>query len=376
MKLTRRVVVLAKTEAVYGQDAVPTGANAILCNSGVGVQPQGDVLKRDAVRDTLSPLGSVVGAKTIDFDVSVEFRGGGLVAMAVQAPEYDPLLLACGMRREAITELTLTAPIVDLAVGDTVTDDTSGAHGTVAYVRGKVVGLVGVAGGVFAVNNKVNDNDGTIAASPASVIGYAPVSDPLAVQSCTVMFFKDGILHKALGCLGTWELSAPSGKYGTLKFTLKGLWVDPVDAAPTEPQYLDLVPPVCAGMGLTVGGATPAPISTLSLKLGAEVVKRVDLNAPEGFAGLAIKSREPTGGFDPETTDLATFNPWAAWKNADTAAIHARIGSEAGNTVDVYVPKAQYSEVKYGDRENLVTYDLAFTCNGDAGDDELRLLYR
>lgn len=375
MKLTRRTVILAKLEAVYGADAVPTGADAILCNSGVDVKPQGDVLERDVLRDTLSPSGSVIGAKSLDFEITVELKGGGLLIAVVQAPEYDPLIQSCGMAKQDVTELTLSVIPDGLATGDELSDDTSSAHGTVAYIHGMVVGLTGVTGD-FASGNKVNTNAATITAAPAHVLSYAPISDPEQVKSCTVMFHKDGILHKALGCRGSFELSAPSGKYGTLKFNIKGLWTDPVDQAPAAPQFLDLVPPVCVGMGLTIGGYTPVGIASLSLNLGAEVVKRVDLNAAEGFGGLAIKSRKPAGNLDPEVQTLATFNPWTAWKNATKAAIHARIGQAAGNSIEILVPKAQYSEIGYGDRDNVATYGLSFTCTVDAGDDEFRLIYK
>jgi hypothetical protein len=376
MKLTRRAVILAKLEGAYGVDAAPTGADAILCNSGVDVKPQGEVIERDVLRDTLSPSGHVIGAKTLDFDFSVELKGGGLVATAVQAPEYDALLQSCGMAQQEVTELTLSEIPTGLATGDTITDDTSGAHGTVAYIRGLVVGLTGVSGGEFAINDEVNTNAATIAANPAEVLCYAPISDPELVKSCTVLFYKDGILHKSLGVRGSFDLNAPSGKYGTLKFTMHGLWTDPVDQAAPAPQILDLFPPVCVGAGLKIGIYSPVGISALSLNLAADVVKRPDLNAAEGVNGLVIKGRKPTGSLDPEVQTLAAFNPWTAWKNASTAAIHARFGQTSGNSVEVHVPKAQYSEVKYADRDNVAIYNLAFTCTVDHGDDEFRLIYK
>lgn len=375
MKLTRRTVILAKLETAYGQDAEPAGADAILCNSGVEVKPQGDMLERDVLRDTLSPSVSGIGGKIIDFDFSVELKGGGLLATVVQAPEYDAVLQACGMLLEEIVELTLSDIPTGLVTGGTVTDDTSSATGTVAYISGLVVGLKDVTG-VFAINHEVNTGDATISANPATVLSYTPVSDPDLVESVTMMFFKDGVLHKALGCRGTFELSAANGKYGSLKFTMHGLWTDPADQAAPTPQVLSLLPPVCVGMGLLVGTYTPVGISALSLTLGAEVVKRPDLNAADGIAGLVIKSRKPTGSLDPEVDTLAHFNPWTAWKNSATALLTARIGQSSGNSVVLLAPKVQYSDVKYGDRDNVAIYNLGYACTIDAGDDEFRLIYK
>ncbi len=376
MKLTRRTIILAKLEATYGVDAEPAGADAILVSSGVSVIPQADVLERDVLRDTLSPSGHVIGAKTLDFEFPVELKGGGLLVAVVQAPEYDPLLQSCGMAKQNVTELTLSAIPVGLATGDEVSDDTTSAHGIVAYIHGLAVGLTGVEGGVFASGNKVNANAATITANPVEVLCYAPMSDPTLQKSCTVMFYKDGILHKSLGTRGSFDLNAPSGKYGTLKFTMHGLWTDPADQVAPTPEFLDLVPPVCVAMGMRIDNTTPIGISALSLNLAAEVAKRVDLNADEGISGLVIKARKPAGTFDPEVQPLATFNPWSAWKNATKANIFARIGHTSGNMIEVLVPKAQYSEVKYGDRDNVAIYNLGFTCTVDKGDDEFRLIFK
>jgi hypothetical protein len=375
MKLTRRTVILAKLETTYGTDSNPAGINAILCNSGVDVKPTGDVLERDVLRDTLSPAGHVIGAKSIDFDFTVELKGGGLLATVVQAPEYDPLLQSCGMAKQNVTELLLSAIPAGLKAGSTLTDDTSAATGTVAYIQGMLVGVINVTGN-YTINHKVNTNAATIQTNPVQVLSYAPVSDPLLVPSCTVNFYRDGILHKAVGCRGTFEVNAPSGKYGTLKFTMHGLWADPIDQVAPTPQVLSLVPPVCVGVGLTVGNYTPVGISALSLNLAAEVAKRVDLNSAEGVSGLVIKGRKPAGSFDPEVDTLANFNPWTAWKSATTASITAKIGQTPGNSVSLYIPKAQYSDIKYGDRDGVALYNIGYVCTVDAGDDEFRLIYK
>ena len=108
-----------------------------------------------------------------------------------------------------------------------------------------------------------------------------------------------------------------------LALLMHALWTDPVDQAPPVQQISELVPPVCVGAGLNIGGYTPIGVSSLTLNLAAEVVKRTDLNAAEGVSGLVIKSRKPAGTLDPEVETLATFNPWAAWKAASKASIHA-----------------------------------------------------
>ena len=58
------------------------------------------------------------------------------------------------------------------------------------------------------------------------------------------------------------------------------------------------------------------------------------------------------------------------------SSAHARIGQVAGNSVEVFVPKAQYADIKYGDRDNISIYNLNYTCTIDKGDDEFRLIFK
>lgn len=312
-KLTRRRVVLAKIETEYGTDAEPLPAsNALICNTSSSISISGDEVERDYVRDVLSPIGSVVTTKTVSFTLQTELKGGGTEATDILPPEYEPLLLSCGMQK----------------TGDAST--------------------------------------GWI---------YQPVSDPADHDSCTIYYYEDGLLHKAVGCRGTFSLNAAVSALGTIEFSMTGLWVNPVDQALPAPTIADIVPPVVASMGLTVGGYTPV-CTALSIDLGVSTSQRKDVNADAGITGIEIQSRRPTGSLDPETPALSEFNPWAAWAGATKAAISATIGSDSGNQIEISIPKAQYGAPSYGDRDGILTYSLPFTATIDsAGDDEIVLTY-
>ncbi len=94
-KLVHRELLLAKTEAVYGTDPLPTAAaNAVLTEnlswSHAGLKME----KRPSVRISNAPLQDIYGGslKTVTFDV--DLRGSGA---AGTAPDFDALLQACGM---------------------------------------------------------------------------------------------------------------------------------------------------------------------------------------------------------------------------------------------------------------------------------------
>lgn len=308
MKLTRRRVILAKEESVYGTDAAPDASCGLVVRTGSDFGVSAQEKARDVLRDTLTPLGTRVSSKVVNLKMVTEFKGGGVDAGDILVPEYDALLVSCGMQRSG--------------------DATSGWT-------------------------------------------YIPVSDPGQMKSCTVYWYNDGILHKAVGCRGTFSFNLQADEPAGIEFSLTGLYVEPADQAMPSPVLADLLPPVVQGINLSLGSYAPVARS-FSFSLGAELGQRKDLNASSAITGLVIRSRTPKGSLDPEVDALGSFNPWTAWSSGTTAAISAALGTNAGNRINISIPKAQYQTPKYGDREGVLVYSLPFIATGD-GDDEISL---
>jgi len=90
----RKKIILAKIEAVYGTDAVPTGAaNAILATN-ISITPLvSDVVKRENPRPYLGNFASIHVGTHVAIEFDVEMAGAGA---AGTAPAYGPLMRACG----------------------------------------------------------------------------------------------------------------------------------------------------------------------------------------------------------------------------------------------------------------------------------------
>jgi len=313
MGLTQRRVVLVKTETTRGVDAVPTAAdNAILCRTSTVISPQGEDVTRDNVRATFSPEGHIVTGLHTTLPIEIDLRGSGVAGVA---PEFGPLLKACGM-------------------AEAVVADTS--------------------------------------------VAYTPVSESPDLQpSVTIYWLEDGLLHKMVGCVGTWSVNNSVKSVGVMTFNMTGLWVDPENVDLPTPILSDVVPPVVESMGLKIGDYTPAGVSAFTLDFGATVSTRTDVNASQGIAGFYLSARTPAGSIDPEVVAFDEFNPWSDWKAGTRAAISATVGSVAGNICDVAVTSGQYKLPSYGDKEGLRTYSLPFECKRlSAGDDELSLTFK
>lgn len=375
---SRITATLVKAETAYGADAGPTGANGVLVTGAPEFTADADKEDRQIYRDTYSPAGSIIGAKSAKLKLKVEMRGGGIdsVTSKPKAPDYDPLLLACGMQRTEVERVTLEATAAWQA-GETVTGGTSAAHGTVEYIERDNLIVLSSVTGTFAAAETVTGGTsaatGTVASLAPGLMYRPKTYDIDTMPSASVRFYKDKILHKIAGVVGTWSLTGEVGKLAYLEFELSGLWVDPEDAVIPALTLSDMTGPQALAMGLRIGAYTPVA-NALKLNLGAKIEKRNDLNGPDGLIGFVITSREPTGSLDPETDTLAAYNPWATWKSGAKFRLGGYLGSVAGNRWAVHVGQAQCTELKYGERTGVVTYDKTFTpCQERLGDDELRL---
>jgi hypothetical protein len=389
-KLTRRTVVLVKENTgSYGTDPTPAASDGVLCNMTPSIAPDGDVIERNPVRDTMSPQGHVIGAKYNTLTLECELKGGGLDGSnAVQAPEYDALLKCCGLQRLDASILTLggSDDASAFTLGETVTGGTSGASGKLVQIIGTTGGklvVTEISGGPFQdaedLTGGTSSATGTVSGSPEAAFAYKPQSDPDSVADAGIYFHADGIRHKALGCIGDASLGINVGQIPTITFNLSSLYATPTDVALPSPDTLDLTPPVAHNIGLTVGSYSPVAVNALTLGLNNTVSRRDDVNASEGISSYAITDRRPQGSLDPEVDTLANFDPFTAWENASSAAVSAAVGNVSGNRVGLYVPKALYQRVQYQDRNGYRTYQLPFLARIDdttgAGDDELYLVY-
>lgn len=312
-KLTRKVVMLAKIESTYGTDPTPTAADDALLVNE-GIEIRGSAKRIE---------------RTIIRDT---FSPAGHIVGAIEQ------------------EITFE---VEAKGGGWETDDPLPPEYDV-LLR---------ACGMSADNGTTGQ------------LTYTPLTQDH--ESCTIYFYRDGILHSLVGCRGTWELRLPVDDLPVFRFTMRGLWADPSDSAnPSSPTVLSLVPPRIVDLGLSIGSYSPVGVNSLQLAMNNTLVTKKCINATEGITGIEINARRPGGSLDPEVDTLANLNPWSAWKAATSAAIACTVGSVAGNRLDVSVPKAIYDEVGYGDRDGTLIYNLPFTCTeNSSGDDELSLTF-
>ena len=379
MKLTRRTVIQAVAESIYGTDP-GSGYAGLLAREGAQIQVGGDQVVRDTLRDSLSPRGHVIGLKRVDITLPLELRGAGDTGGTLDVPELDALFKACVMAREDGAKIALTNTSGTFERGETVTNTTqSDTVGTVADVDGSTLyirDLQNMPADTESLSGGTSGATADVSGTPADAYVYRPAStSPDNQDSVTLHYFVDGIRHVVSGVRGSFSLNLEVGQIPQISFSLSGLYTAPTDQSNASPSYLALVPETVVGAGLTIGSLDTSlvAVTAVSADLGNAVNPRDDIQAASGRKAFIITGRDPTGSVDPDAETLANFNPYTDWENANDVALAVGIGSALGKRVRVVMPTTQYTELPYGDRNGIVTYQLGFRAKGS--DDELLILF-
>lgn len=312
--LDNKAILLAKIEATYGVDPVPTvAANAIL-STVPEVSLIGKRIERQVVVPYFGKLAPINIGEGIKISFSVEFRGAGETPNT--PPRIGALIRACNF-----TE--------------------------------------------------------TIDATPGSEFTKYDPNSAENGESVTLYYYKDGFLHKVLGCVGTFKLDMKLNDLGKIDFEFTGIYSGPAfisDVAfPSLPAGLSGASPIFRNASFSIH-AYAADIEKLSIDIGNEIKPKKSANGTaSGITRYFITGRGVKGDCDPAVVALATFNPWNIWDASTSGALSVTVGSVAGNRCIITMPGIVPDTPKYGSREGALTYGYSFTSHPtiSAGNNEV-----
>ncbi len=210
--------------------------------------------------------------------------------------------------------------------------------------------------------------------TPVTKVDYDPNSNTDTSESLTIYFYLDGLLHKMLGCRGTFSLDVKAGEYGKVKWTFTGLYAKPTDQAIVTGTYNPTVPPRFLSAAFAID-AYAAIIATLSINCGNIIAKKTDANQATGIREYFIKGREVTGSIDPEAVFIATKDFYTMWEQSSRVTFTATLGQVAGNKCIITGPKVSLGDMKYGDREGILTLQQTLNFTPNAGNDEVKFSF-
>jgi hypothetical protein len=204
---------------------------------------------------------------------------------------------------------------------------------------------------------------------------FAPFSASATQQAATFGVYENGAIKKLFGAMGTWTFNGEDGKTPYFEFDYKGVWQPPVDGTMFTPQFGTVVPQAFEGATLSFGTLTPR-LSKISIAYGATVELRQDAGNAGGYVSAIITGRKTTGKMDPEMTLVAAYDQFGIWIAGTPGALSIAFGA-AGAGMTIAAPVCQYTGIKEGDRNGIVTSDGDFQCcqNGSTVDSELTIAF-
>lgn len=212
-------------------------------------------------------------------------------------------------------------------------------------------------------------------------VDYTPVSTNQ--KSLTIYYSDDGVLHKALGCMGNVQLSMGAGERPLLRFTFTGLdggttaaanptltltaWKAPLIITDANTGDIKLGGTYSAG---AITGGTVYPSRGLSLDVGNQVAK-IDLL---GGQSVDITNRACTGSMQLELTAAQEVSFYADVAANTLTSLSFEHGTAAGAKVLFHAPSVQRINPKHTDYEGRIHHTFDLRLMPSTGNDDLRIV--
>jgi hypothetical protein len=381
----RSRLILAKIQAAEDTEETPTPA----ADAARVINPRftPDLLSlstAEEVTNSLSIAAPIFGGGRSGMTFGAFVRGAGT---AGTAPEYGPLLRACGFSETLMTPaVTGTAQAGDadtitLAAAEPATDDIYKAMpirltgGTGSGQRNLIKAYDGATKIATVVVPWTTEPDATSLYSIDENAVYRPIT--VAPEFITIWSYlhhndpgEDSIRSRLADGAGTFSVALRPQQLGRFDFTFRGELPDSPDsvARPADPVYPSVEPESFIGGDAALGGL-PVKFSDFSCDLGLTVEQHEDAAAALGFDSAQPTLRQPTGRIVPPVLPLASSDPFADWRNSVSRDLWLNWGSAAGKRVSFFFPAIRYTGHEESDNRGFAARTLPFQATGL--DDEL-----
>ena len=382
--LTRKSLILAKSESTYGTDISPAGTDAVLVRSLEVTPIEADTVSRELIRPYLGNSQQLLASAHVEITFEVEFAGSGTAATA---PRFSSLLKACGMA-ETITASAITgtaqagsAGSITLAAAASATDGvyvgmiisiTSGTGSGSSGVISNYNGTTKVAT-VKAITAAFTPGASSLYSIAANV-GYRPVSS--SFSSATIYYNNDGILHKITGARGTFTITGSVGEIPVIEFTMIGIYNAPTDTAAPTATYSNQADPLIFKAdntsAFTVYGYAGC-LMEFSFDIANETLYRELVGCTKE---VIITTRAAEGELKIEAPTIAQYDFFTAALATTTGVVTLMQGTTAGNRVTVVLPSISLSNPAYEDEDGIQMLGLPYVAIPTTiGNDEISLTF-
>lgn len=214
-----------------------------------------------------------------------------------------------------------------------------------------------------------------------SRVEYVPIS--VTFESVTIWYYVDGVLHKLLGCRGTFEVKAGVGERPVLSFRFIGLdggvsasaasaltltgFKTPLVVTDTNTADLLLGCTYSAGV-LSAGTAYPS--RGLNLTAGNDVA----YSPTVGGESVEITNRDVTGKLTLELTAAQQVTFMTTVKAVTLQSLGLTHGTTTSYKVMIYAPLVQLLNPKYAEVNGRAMTEFDLRLTPSSGNDELKII--
>ena len=212
-------------------------------------------------------------------------------------------------------------------------------------------------------------------------VTYKPKST--GIETVTIHYNVDGVLHKAINCRGTFSLVCEVGAIPRIDFTFTGEYVAPTDSALPTITYGDQASPLIFKNGNTSGFqllSHQGSLASFNMDLGNTVEYR-ELVGASTAKEVLITDRAASGSATIEAVALGTKDFFAASiAEGSLGNLQFLHGTTAGNKVQFTSSRVDIGDVAYSEMQGVVMLDIPYTLvpstsSTAAEGDEFSLIY-
>lgn len=202
-------------------------------------------------------------------------------------------------------------------------------------------------------------------------VEYLSISS--ALESLTMYFNVDGVLHKFKGCRGTYDISIVAGQIPFYKFTMMGIYVAPTDTALPTPVYTGFKDPLVVN-NTNTGAFSFFGVSGLILRsLEIQAQNALTFRNLIGTEYAQITDRDIAGTLLFEAPALATFNVFSTALGTAKGALSITHGTADGYKVKLDAPAVDIGQPTYADEDGVVMISCPIFINPSSGNDDLKI---
>lgn len=229
-------------------------------------------------------------------------------------------------------------------------------------------GTAGTAGRLSPLFRACGMSENIVAGSS---VAYLPTS---TFESCTLYVYRDGLLWKILGAVGTFEIVVEAGKIPLVKWTFRGKYTIAEDAALVTGTYESTEGVVAESTSTQISGFAGV-VRSFSVDIANQLTDRPSLNAAGAMQAVRISDRTPSGKMTLEAELRATEDIIGEWDAGTMVNFTSTIGTSAGQIVQIKsTSNVQYDEIPPGDDNGILMFDAGLRFSGT--DNEIEIILK